>query len=132
MLCKVCGSTMVPLKEACGWHVCTNCYHLENFNKLPTINIIDENNKADKVYILACSKKAHNTDEQRTYLIDEDKKIKLEFYSDGYEGITAEHLKGILNFLGIKYFECVYLKLPEKYHYEYKSYNWRGLFNENI
>lgn len=49
----------------------------------------------------------------------------MTFYTDGYNGISADYLKGILNFLGIKYFECVYTKLPEKYYYEYKEYDWR-------
>lgn len=69
----------------------------------------------------------NDSKEQTTYLIDEENKIKITFYTDGYDGMSAKELKGILNFLGVKYFECVYTKIPEKYYHEYKEFDWRNI-----
>ena len=80
---------------------------------------------ANNIYTLAYTDKHRHNDEQITYLIDENKKLKFKFYDDGYEGVSADYLKGILDFLGIKYFECVYNKFPSDYYKEYKDYDWR-------
>lgn len=80
---------------------------------------------SEKEFTLVYTKNVRN-DEQITLLIDENKKIAYHFYTDGYDGINADKLKSILNFLGIECFECVYSKIPEKYYKEYKEYDWRN------
>lgn len=142
--CEKCGNQMVQLVSPgnnsyyTGWYYCTNCHIMENnktlFNAhenqdmiIPIPKIADNNTiEFNKVYTLAYTKILSDHDEQTTRLIDEDKKIVMTFYTDGYDGINAKYLKGILNFLGVKYFECVYNKFPEKYYKEYKEYDWRS------
>lgn len=68
-----------------------------------------------KVYVLAYNDKSEPDDEQITYLVDDDKKIAIRFYDDGCEGMTVGHVKNILDFLDIKYFECAYSEFPIKY-----------------
>lgn len=115
MVCENCGKTMTN-GTAVGSFYCNNCGNYENSQI-----------QKDKVYTLAYNNTKHDHSEQTTYLIDEDKKIKMIFFTDGYEGTSAKDVKGILNFLGIKYFECVYGNggFPEKYR-KYKTYFMSG------
>lgn len=96
--------------------ICCNCHEGIIINS-------KEENK-DKIYTLAHNG-AEYCEEQVTYIIDENKKIKIKFYFNGWnEGMSSEQIKKLLDFLGVKYFECIYNKLPEKYYKEYKEYDW--------
>ena len=123
MKCICCSAINAVNASKCG-----NCGHaLGVFSIIPSTDDICEANSIsnsvskNKIYTLAYNNIEHSVDEQMTYLIDEDKKTKLIFYTDGYDGLYADQVKNILDFLGIKYFECVYTKLPEKYE-NYESY----------
>jgi hypothetical protein len=136
--CEICG-TIIGSRLLGG--CCPTCgSYLPVYTKSPVQNIdIDystENNsvndkekdtkeqdmKIRESYTLAYTKKDDKYDEQTTYLVDEKNKTAFYFYSDGYEGITAEDVKKILNFLNITYFECSYSNMPERYYNEYKNY----------
>lgn len=131
MICEKCGTIMTN-GTAIDSFYCIRCgntvYSNTNTDTLEEIIDIVKNSKQlqsqmqkDKVYTLAYSSVKTDHSEQSTYLIDEDKKVKMMFYYDGYEGDSAKAVKGILDFLGVKCFECVYDKFPEKYR-EYKTY----------
>lgn len=142
MRCMECGSIVSSLLDTCpicGDH-CNGLVELREsviertVKAIPTKNIKNENKDCvkvnNKIYTLACKSKANSYDEQETYLIDEDRKIKMYFYSDGYDGVDDKCVKSILDFLGIKYFECVYSNFPEKYR-EYETYNICGELLKN-
>jgi hypothetical protein len=131
MICQNCGSVI----ESNTSNICPIC--LGYAGQVQNINYSTENSVDNKVkdtkentmnisgkesYTLAYTKKDNKYDEQTTYLIDEKNKKAFYFYSDGYEGITAEDVKKILNFLNITYFECSYSSMPERYYNEYKNY----------
>lgn len=126
--CMNCGSIVSSLLSTCP--ICggycgemqvinpklnTDIHYIENFNNIDTLGEMDNYIKSNKVYILAHNDEESNLAEIVTYLIDKDKKTKLVFWWDGYEGTSVKEVKMILEFLGIKYFECVCLKLPAKY-----------------
>lgn len=129
IMCEKCGNIMNAVTAG---YVCSKCdnridpFSLKDQIKIiPTVpnNTTIENN--NKIYTLVYTKKDYDHDEQYTYLIDEENKIYFSFYDDGYEGDSTDFVKCILNFLGIKYFECVYNKLPDNKYKDYKLYNWR-------
>lgn len=129
--CMDCGSIISPSYESnicpdCGGHcinmmddynIDTDSVHINNIIN-NDLNIKDKN----KTYTLAYIRPKHKNDEHISYIIDEDKKVKIKFYFDGYNGMSSEQVKKILDFLGIKYFECVYTKFPKKY-INYETYS---------
>ena len=136
MICPNCGSTMVvgtPIDsfycKKCNKYMMSNLEELIGKNEpevLITLGQIANYIENNKKYTLVYTNQVDYHDEQTTLLIDEDKKIVSTFCTDGYYGIGANEIKGILNFLGIKYFERVYNKIPENYFKEYKKYDWRS------
>ena len=148
--CGLCGTSITSITN--GDYICYNCGHTgnvlfevnnsyiapEQVLLIPKTNDtlkeiadhIKENeqplNNIDTKYTLVYNSKDDYYDSQMTYLIDTENKTYYKFYSDGYQGENIDHVKSILNFLGIKYFECVYSNrdiIHDKYDKEYTRVN---------
>ena len=121
------------MESVSNGYFCSKCHAFEDlvFNTtkqydsiLNNINYPEQSN--DKVYTLANIKTTNGYPEQTTILIDEINKTVATFWTDGFEGASAKEVKGILDFVGIKYNECEYTVFPEKYLEGYKEYDWRN------